>query len=582
MSLFPRLDKQRSGDLEPHDWDLSSREFVRKFCISSKYPRTLIPDPAIFSDAIVPAIKPAEHGLHTKYPNPGHVAAHLGLIECFRKFQRDVFTSEQLEILDLPSYPGTSGDDAAATSAEDATEGASNTRRWDTVIRLAVARFHIWFENIESILTHAAAYHRFGPDSNALHAAITADYLPPLDVMLVWYTYMQIPGAYRQDNLAHSSPKLLEIPLPWEAILAVMDLDKFSYNLPSAAEKLFTTTTTQSPDIFVYIMHPPPYTNLNPEKAFSVDLESAVHDLIDGDSFGETMSSLLFLRSPSLEGTLLRALAKYSALIKATGGRANLWLDRVKEEPALQLVWRTHMLYPMAYIEFSAATFGSDILLKYDINSFVQAEDAKSPPASEPSTGDNDSISLNAADICYCWLCERIRDDDPDYSTSASKLSRRMMPTAVSGSGSGSGSMSQPGSPTSRGFSHFRSRSMSSNTPQNADGPLSQLTKEQISSIKADVAFYRYVEDFRQANPDSTALPARPATSRDLEKIQRELDAKKRVGTFYGMGYTVEVVRPAVYDEATGRLLKKEKTKVRRSRDANPASRISGFMAGGL
>lgn len=576
MSLFPRLDKQRSVEVDPHDWDLSSREHVKKFGFSSKYPKAVIPDPAIFSDAIVPALKSAEYGLQTKYPNPGHLAAHLGLIECFRKFQNNVFTSEQLEILDLPSYPGTTNNDGAATAtnATDATSSVSNTsmRRWETLIRLAVARFQIWFENIESILTHAAAYHRFGPDSNALHAAITADYLPPLDVMLVWYAYMQTPGAYRRDNLAHSSPKLLEIPLPWEAILAVMDLDSFTYNLPPAAEKLFTTTTTQSPDIFIYLMHPPPYTDLNPEKAFSVDLESAVHELVDGDSFAGLMSSLLFLRSPSLEGTLLRALAKYGALVKATDNRASLWLERIRDEPALQLVWRTHMLYPMAYIEFSANTFGSDVLLKYDIDSLVHTAELKRSTTSEPSTVEIDSISLNSADTCYCWLCERIRDEDPNYITSAPKVGLRTSVTV--------GSLSQPASPTLRGYSHFRSRSMSSNTPQSIEDPLSQLTKEQIASIKADVAFYRYVEEFRRANPSSTTLPGRPATFRDLEKIRRERDARDRVGTYHGLGYTVEVVRPAVYDETTGRLLKKEKTKVIRSKNVNPTGKWGGFMAG--
>lgn len=561
MSLFPRLDKQRSGDLDPHDWDLSSKEHVKKFGFSSKYPTTLIPDPAIFSDAIVPALK-AEHGIQTKYPNPGHLAAHLGLIECFRKFQKNVFSSEQLEILDLPSYPGTAGDET--TTAGDTAATLSNSRRWDTLIRLAVARFLIWFENIESVLTHAAAYHRFGPDSNALHAAITADYLPPLDVMLVWYSYMQMPGAYRRDNLAHSSPKLLEIPLPWEAVLAVMDLETFTYNLPSAAEKLFTTTTSQSADIFVYLTQPPPYTKLHPEKAFSVDLESVVHDLVDGNSFAESMSSLLFLRSPSLEGTMLRALAKYGALVQATDKKASLWLERIRDEPALELVWRTHMLYPMAYIEFSANTFGSDVLLKYDNNSLAYEIDIKNSSTVEQSTADSDTSSISAAEACYCWLCERIRDEDPNYIASTSKSVRTMTPT--------NGSLSQPASPTARGFSHFRSRSMSSNMPPGPQGPCSHLAKEQIASIKADVAFYRYIEEYRQANPGSTVLPARPATSRDLEKVKREQDAKNRVGTYYGTGYTVEVVRPAVYDEATGRLLKKEKTKVTRSKQLSPVA----------
>ncbi|KAK5055191.1 hypothetical protein LTR84_012940 [Exophiala bonariae] len=562
MSLFPRLDKQRSVDLDPHAWDLSSKEHVKKFGFSSKYPKTLIPDPNIFSDAIVPALKSGDQGIQTKYPNPGHLAAHLGLIECFRKFRTSVFSSEQLEILDLPSYPGTTVDEVS--TAADGPASVSNPKRWDTVIRLAVARFLIWFENIESILTHAAAYHRFGPDSNALHAAITADYLPPLDVMLVWYAYMQTPGAYRRDNLAHSSPKLLEIPLPWEAILAVMDLDNFTYNIPSAAEKLFTTTTTQSADIFVYLMHPPPYTDLNPDKVFSVDLESAVHDLIDDTSFAESMSNLLFLRSPALEGTLLRALAKYGALVQATGNRASLWLERIRDEPALQLVWRTHMLYPMAYIQFSANTFGSDVLLKYDTSSLAYAVDIKNSSTAEQSSADSDGDSISAAEACYCWLCERIRDEDPDYTACASKPGRTRSPTE--------GSLSQPASPTVRGFSHFRSRSMSSNVPPNPDGPFSQMAKEQIASIKSDVAFYRYVEEFRRANPDSTVLPGRPATSRDLEKLKREKDAKDRVGTYHGSGYTVEVVRPAVYDEVTGRLLKKEKTKVTRSKQLTPVA----------
>lgn len=261
---------------------------------------------------------------------------------------------------------------------------------------------------------------------------------------------------------------------------------------------------------------------------------------------------------------MLRALAKYGALVQATDKKASLWLERIRDEPALELVWRTHMLYPMAYIEFSANTFGSDVLLKYDNNSLAYEIDIKNSSTVEQSTADSDTSSISAAEACYCWLCERIRDEDPNYIASTSKSVRTMTPT--------NGSLSQPASPTARGFSHFRSRSMSSNMPPGPQGPCSHLAKEQIASIKADVAFYRYIEEYRQANPGSTVLPARPATSRDLEKVKREQDAKNRVGTYYGTGYTVEVVRPAVYDEATGRLLKKEKTKVTRSKQLSPVA----------
>jgi hypothetical protein len=42
----------------------------------------------------------------------------------------------------------------------------------------------------------------------------------------------------------------------------------------------------------------------------------------------------------------------------------------------------------------------------------------------------------------------------------------------------------------------------------------------------------------------------------------------------------VEVVRPEFFDEATGRLLKMEKTKVTRAKHVNPTGRWGGFMAG--
>ncbi|EXJ58935.1 hypothetical protein A1O7_06366 [Cladophialophora yegresii CBS 114405] len=550
--MFRRRENRRSApDLGPHFWELSWTAPT-----SSKHPKTVIPDPSTFRDSITPSLENAEQGSSRAYPTPGHLAANLALIECFLNFKNAVTTTRNLDILDVPTYSNAQPPEKRAT----APEGAQATQRWNTVVRLAISRFHIWFENIESLLRHAAAYHRYGANSSAHHAAITADYLPPLDVLMVWYAYMNHPSSYRDDNLAHSSPKLLEIPMPWEAILAVIDLDTCTYRPPLAAQKLFTTTTTQSADILVYLRDPPPYSNLEPHMVFSVDLASAVHGLFDGANFIPQMHALLWLRSPSLEGTLARALARYTALPEATGLRASTWFARVKADLALELVWRTHMLYPMAFAAYSNGVFGSDALVVMD----GEEPDHEQPDLSSSSTEKLDLTQTwsegNAdSELCYCWTCERIRDEVPNYTYRPSSASTNMSPNR--------------GTPSSSRNPVFPRES--------ADvDPLLCLTTDQISEIKADVAFHRHVEAFRQSNPPGTPLPTRPLTARAMARLKQEQDSKERAGRYYGTGYKVEVIRPAVYDPSTGELLKKEKTKVTRAKNASATGKWGGGLLG--
>ncbi|KIV96085.1 hypothetical protein PV10_03665 [Exophiala mesophila] len=521
MSFFQRLEKRRSiVNGEPHTWDLTPpQQYEKSLSNSSKFPPTLIPHPDVFRDAIVPSLKP-EYGANTNYPNPGHLAVHLSLLECFLRLKQSVLNSHELNVLDLPSYSPT-----PVSAPFSAPVPSPNSRRWSVVVRLAVARFQVWYENIESTLTHASAYHRFGPGSHAYHAAITPNYLPPLDVLLVWYAYMQQPSAYRCDNLAHSFPKLLEIPMPWEAILAVIDLDSLVFKIPVAAEKLFMTTTSQSPDILDYLEHPPPYSDLNTEQAFSIDLAAAVHGLVDDASFIETMHEHLWLRSPSLEGTLTRGIAQYSALAQATGRQASLWLHRVQGDILLQLVWRTHMLYPMAYLHYSNITFGDNCLLNVtDELTHAIVADIKMPLTSEQSaTADliqaNGTQSSGMNTICHCWTCERIRDDDQNYEHTSNRTTIQLSSAILN-------SIDGPPRNSFRAMTIPQPASPSSGVAF----PLSKLSKEQISAVKADLIFYRYVEKFRSSKPPGTPLPSRAASHRESERPRAGKDIKNRVG----------------------------------------------------
>lgn len=563
MSFFHRRESRKSiSDLDPHQWDLSYSTTSWKPSKLSKHPKTVVPDPAIFRDAIVPSVEQIERGSTTSYPNPGHLAVHLLLIECFLKLKQSATTAPELTILDAPKYPG----DPAQGKTAGPPETSQAAERWKTVVRLAVSRFQVWFENIESLLTHAAAYHRYGSNSTAAHAAITPDYLPPLDVLLVWYVYMNHPGAYHDDNLAHSSPKLLKVPFPWEAILAVIDTSSLTYTIPPAAQRLFTTTTTQSHDILIYLNHPPPYSELVPENAFSLDLASAVHFLVDGTSFMENMHALLWLRSPSLEGTLGRGLAQYNALPQATGCRASAFLSRVRDDPAFELVWRTYILYPVAYETFSNRVFGSDILLRspavYSGHEEEETYDDIKATEGLDGTLTNQSSASDEGTLCYCWTCQRIMDEDPEYLYIPTTSTEAPPPSFESPEEEGRSPIRRRNSI----FPRTQSSELPPSSPSGSQAPLCNLTKEQISEIKSDVAFHRHVEAFRQSNPPGTPLPTRPPTTRALERQKQEQESKDRAGKFYGIGYTVEVIRPAVYDETTGRLLRKEKTRVKRSK----------------
>ncbi len=486
----------------------------------------MIPDPAIFRDVIVPAFDQVRNGVRLKYPNPGHLAVHLALLECFVKFKEKVTTAAELNVLDAPQYEE-NGKQGESPSTPETTQAVE---RWRTVVRLAVSRFAVWFENIESILRHATAYHRYGSASNAHHAAITADYLPPLDVLLVWYAYMCSPSEYHNDNLANGSSKLLEIPLPWEALLNVIDMDSVTYKLRPAATRLFSTTTNQNADILVYLTEPPPYSDLDPQRAFSLDLAAAVHELMDGDGFVQRTHALLWLRSPSLEGTLGRGLARYGALPETTGNLVSAWLDRVNNDTVFELIWRTQMLYPTVYSAYRENISGEDTQVLNDSEQILG--DTSTELIAVASDGDSAD-----RETCYCWACERVRDEDPNYM--------RTPVTTANTRGQGS----------------------------NVAHPLSNLDKEQISEIKADLAFHHYIETFRKSHRPGITLPTRAPTARAIQRQKQEQESKDRAERYYGMGYTVEVIRPAAYDKATGKLLQKEKTKVKRSQHMSTTGR---------
>ena len=333
----------------------------------------LIPDPAIFRNAFVPlgntAGADADNGVSPEgdrltYPDIGHGAVHLALLECFaglRRQARRLPTDVDGHGIRPPSYESHSrspphsrspdadeavagsprdvdsdgsaesrslgtgsenavedgdvsgdGDEGLGSHADGASRDEEARRRWDLFVRLAVTRFGVWWANIDKILNHAEAYipshyHRPPPGAGATDRGVvqlTADYLPPLDVLMVWYAFMLLPPSHSHQGhppYSHEQPDtaastttpprftpasaaspsydptpydeacrarpdsyaLTHLCFPWPAIRDVLDLSTTSpsclYRLPKAAENLFFTLTGQPADLAEYLMSPPAY-----------------------------------------------------------------------------------------------------------------------------------------------------------------------------------------------------------------------------------------------------------------------------------------------------------------------------------
>ncbi|KAM4056070.1 hypothetical protein HRG_002993 [Hirsutella rhossiliensis] len=229
MSLLRRAKLALSGKqahVDPHCWRLPSSYSTTT---KGRNP-TVIPDPSIFANAHVPnhTVTGDEEALHL-YPDTGHAALHLALLECFHKLR---LSARELA--------------------------------WTLLLRVAVDRFMAWWSSVDLVLQHASAYsHRAGPEAAV---QLTKEYLPPLDVLLVWYAFMLNVDAYLAACRARERqvPGLQSLSFPWLAIRDAIDFDTMSFHLPRGAQTLFSTLSGQRADILTYLESPPAYSDKRP------------------------------------------------------------------------------------------------------------------------------------------------------------------------------------------------------------------------------------------------------------------------------------------------------------------------------
>ena len=435
--MTSRLGGLRFGRQEPsahqHSWKISPTILAPA---SSKEEEVQIPDPEIFRGiSILPSHTPRALDasnigeVDLLYPSTNHLAMHLCLIECFYKLRNDVMSSEELDAVIGPTmrhFVSAEGNQSSKTrpTAGDADMLRTNPiRKWELFIKAAVGRFDVWWQNIDKVIRHAKAYNTIPAAAQQDTSTLSKNYLPPLDVLLVWYSYILHPS-YPSDCVEFGKQNAFMLCFPWHALYEVIDQKTLVYNLPTAAANMFTTMSSQSVDLISCLASPPPYT-ASIGAQYSIDLGDAV---AMQDSFVDDTHELLWLRSPACPGSLIRCVERYKKFLLLVhlhpGRRAGLtptW--------DIELALRTHQLYAHNFHTFVSQPFGGD------------SNYANVPrPLETKEPMENDITETNTADLwkmqfaepytcCLCWACECIRDvsGESEMEVSTNKLSQKLI-----------------------------------------------------------------------------------------------------------------------------------------------------------
>lgn len=363
---------------DPHTWKLP-HHFPTAH---SHEEQPQIPDPSVFTSLSLPSDASATP------PSEGDLATHLCLLECFYVFKQDALRSKHLDEVFRNFLRG---EETAACKTEKGSlpPGYSgelndtdlyNSHKWRLIVKLAVARFELWWEKIGGILVHAAAYTT--PRQSGDKICLSRDYMPPLDVLMVWHSYTldpTVPGAEKASFLH----------LPWKAIHDSIDRETFSYNLTKSAQTLFRTQVQQSPDLLTYIASPPPYsTERKPEPS-----NALVDVIIEQENLTQRAHDLLWIRSPALHSSLTRCLQQYEECVLHL---AQSVMDVPADRPfGIALAWTTHRLHPRSFSRY-----------------VEKCKDTKNPKRAAKSP---ETAPPSSSPPCLCWAHELLRSNpSPD------------------------------------------------------------------------------------------------------------------------------------------------------------------------
>ncbi|KAL1296560.1 hypothetical protein AAFC00_000060 [Neodothiora populina] len=187
-------------------------------------------------------------------PLPDECIAHLKLLECFYRLRQSIGSANGL--FGIPDPEGAYAAPAQRPSTikpHGITEIANiraviSEKRWQIYVSRAVSRFDRWINSLDppGEYLHRAEMSWAHIDnvlakgwSEGMAPVVHAGNLPPIDILMVWHSYMLNPRAYYEDCNRQGRLPLWHSPMPWDAVAKSITNGDFAYQPEVSIPKAF-------------------------------------------------------------------------------------------------------------------------------------------------------------------------------------------------------------------------------------------------------------------------------------------------------------------------------------------------------
>jgi hypothetical protein len=201
-------------------------------------------------------------------PQVNDTIAHLKTLECFYRLKQTIASTDGIFGIDNAKAV----EIGQASSVRDGDGDGTDEflprlaeKRWAIYVSRAVDRFHAWVStaipaaplptmaeieergtNGEIVMESGHLRHQMPP--------IDISNMPPVDVLMVWHSYMLNPRAYLEDCVRLGRMALWYTKMPWSAVAECINPSTFVFETGPVAEGSFTRLTGHAVSFVVLIV----------------------------------------------------------------------------------------------------------------------------------------------------------------------------------------------------------------------------------------------------------------------------------------------------------------------------------------
>ncbi|KAF2094769.1 hypothetical protein NA57DRAFT_60188 [Rhizodiscina lignyota] len=177
-------------------------------------------------------------------PTPDQCIAHLKFLEALHQLRESVAQTEGL--FDLISPPEKKSEKPSEQRENAEAQVRVREKRWAVYVARAVDRFETWWnmcipstvagtpsDRLTAEVYLAEQSPEFRPLKGKPIMQLSQDQLPPLDVLMVWHSYMLNPRCFLEDCIRFTKLDFYATPFPFQHIDQCIDSVTFEY-IPTA------------------------------------------------------------------------------------------------------------------------------------------------------------------------------------------------------------------------------------------------------------------------------------------------------------------------------------------------------------